>query len=133
MRVFVDTNVLVAAYATRGLCSDLLRLILAQHELVVSRQVLAELERALRDKIGLPEALIAEVLATLAVHLVETEPDLRSPIVLRDSDDEPILAAALAAGAAALVTGDADLLDAAPGAPLPILSPRAFWLQQRGG
>ena len=133
MRVFVDTNVLVAAYATRGLCSDLLRLILAQHELVVSRQVLAELERALRDKIGLPEALIAEVLATLAVHLVETEPDLRSPIVLRDSDDEPILAAALAAGAAALVTGDADLLDAAPGAPLPILSPRAFWLQQRVG
>ncbi len=133
MRVYVDTNVLVAAYATRGLCSDLLRLILAQHELVVSRQVLAELERALRDKIGLPEALIAEVLATLAVHLVETEPDLRSPIVLRDSDDEPILAAALAAGAAALVTGDADLLDAAPGAPLPILSPRAFWLQQRGG
>ena len=133
MRVFVDTNVLVAAYATRGLCADLLRLILAQHELVVSRQVLAELERALREKIGLPEALIAEVLATLAVHLVETEPDLRSPIVLRDSDDEPILAAALAAGAAALVTGDADRLDAAPGAPLPILSPRAFWLQQRGG
>ena len=48
MKVFVDTNVLVAAYATRGLCSDLLRLILAQHELVVSQQVLAELERALR-------------------------------------------------------------------------------------
>ena len=31
LRVFVDTNVLVAAYATRGLCADLLRLILAQH------------------------------------------------------------------------------------------------------
>ena len=80
MRVFVDTNVLVAAYATRGLCADLLRLILAQHELVVSRQVLDELERALRDKIGLPEALIAEILATLAAHLFETEPGLRSPL-----------------------------------------------------
>ena len=133
MKVFVDTNVLLAAYATRGLCSDLLRLILAQRELVVSRQVLDELERALRGKIGLPEGLLAEILATLAAHIFETEPDLRSPIVLRDSADEPILAAAIAAGAAALVTGDTDLLDAAPGAPLPILSPRAFWIQQRTG
>ena len=104
MKVFVDTNVLVAAYATRGLCSDLLRLILAQHELVVSRQVLDELERALRGKIGLPEGLIGEILATLAAHMFETEPDLLSPIALRDSDDEPILAAALAAGASAART-----------------------------
>ena len=131
MRVFVDTNVLVAAYATRGLCADLLRLILAQHELVVSRQVLTELEHALRDKIGLPEALIAEILATLTPHLCEQTIELRSPIQLRDPADEPILAAAIAAGAAALITGDAELLDAAAEAPLPILSPRAFWLQQR--
>jgi len=132
LKVFVDTNVLVAAYATRGLCSDLLRLILAQHELVVSRQVLDELERALRDKLGLPEALIAEILATLAPQLFEGGSGLRSPIALRDPQDEPILAAAIAAGAAALVTGDADLLGAAPEAPLPILSPRAFWLENHG-
>ncbi len=133
MKVFVDTNVLVAAYATRGLCSDLLRLILAQHELVVSRQVLTELERALRDKIGLPEALVAEILATLSPHLWEESGDLQSPIALRDPTDEPILAAAVASGAAVLVTGDADLLAAAAGAPLPILGPRAFWMQQRTG
>ncbi len=133
MRVFVDTNVLVAAYATRGLCADLLRLILAQHDLVVSRQVLDELERALRDKIGLPEAPIEEIVATLTPQLFEAGSALRSPIALRDAQDEPILAAAIAAGAAALVTGDADLLDAAPDAPLPILSPRAFWIQLRGG
>lgn len=132
MKVFVDTNVLVAAYATRGLCSDLLRLLLAQHELVVSRQVLDELERALRGKIGLPEALIDEILATLAAYLFETEPGLHSPVTLRDSDDEAILAAALASGAAALVTGDADLLEGAPRSPIPIHTPRALWLQLRG-
>lgn len=132
MKVFVDTNVLVATYATRGLCSDLLRLLLAQHELLVSRQVLDELERALRDKIGLPEALIAEILATLAPQIYEVSSDLRSPIALRDAQDEPILAAAIAAGAEALVTGDADLLDAAPDSPLRILSPRAFWLENHG-
>ena len=135
MKVFVDTNVLVAAYATRGLCSDLLRLILAQHELVVSRQVLAELERALRDKIGSPQALVAEILATLTPQLFDEDATNSEPVprfALRDPTDEPILAAAIAAGAEALVTGDADLLVAAPAAPLPILSPRAFWLQQRG-
>ena len=132
MKVFVDTNVLVAAYAARGLCSDLFRLILAQHELVVSRQVLGELERVLRDKIGLPEALIGEILATLAAHLFDSDSDLRSPLVLRDSDDEPILAAEIAAGAAALITGDADLLEAAPMSPISIHSPRALWLQLRG-
>ena len=125
-----------AAYATRGLCSDLLRLILAQHELVVSRQVLAELERALRDKIGVPQALIEEILATLTPHLFDEDATSSEPIArfaLRDPTDEPILAAAVASGAEVLVTGDADLLTAAPTAPLPILSPRAFWLQRRGG
>lgn len=136
MKVFVDTNVLVAAYATRGLCSDLLRLILAQHELVVSRQVLDEIERALRDKIGLPEALIAEILATLTPQLFDEHaqpPAAIARIVLRDATDEPILAAAIAARAEALVTGDADLLTAAAAAPLPILSPRALWVRLRGG
>ena len=52
MRVFLDTNVLVAAYATRGLCEDVFRVILAEHELVVSDTVLAEFERVLGQKLG---------------------------------------------------------------------------------
>ena len=34
VRVFLDTNVLVAAFATRGLCADVVRTVLAEHELV---------------------------------------------------------------------------------------------------
>jgi len=132
LKVFFDTDVLVAAYATRGLCCDLLRLILAQHELVVSKQVLAELDRTLRAKIGLPEPPIAEILAALGPQVFDDGSVLCSPIALRDVDDEPILAAAIAARADALVTGDADLLDAAPASPLPIFTPRAFWTQLRG-
>lgn len=44
MRIFLDTNVLVAALATRGLCADLLRVVLREHQLVLSAQVLTELE-----------------------------------------------------------------------------------------
>ena len=54
MRVFLDTNVLVAAYATHGLCEDVFRVILAEHELVVSETVLAEFERVLGQKLRLP-------------------------------------------------------------------------------
>ena len=61
MRIFLDTNVLVSAFASRGLCADLFELILLEHELVVGTQVLAELRRALRQKIKLPSARCDEI------------------------------------------------------------------------
>lgn len=44
MRVALDTNVLVSAVATRGLCADVFNLVLAEHHLVVSVTVLSELQ-----------------------------------------------------------------------------------------
>ena len=61
MRVFLDTNVLVAAFATRGLCADVVRLTLAEHELLVSPTVLQELTRALVGKLHVPEQTTHEV------------------------------------------------------------------------
>ncbi len=34
MKVFLDTNVLVSAFTTRGLSADLFRLVVAEHELL---------------------------------------------------------------------------------------------------
>ena len=65
MKVFADTNVLVAAFATRGLCADILRTVLAEHELVVSATVLEELGRALDGKLRLPESMIRDIIAFL--------------------------------------------------------------------
>ena len=47
MRVFLDTNVLVASLVARGLCSELLELVVHDHELLTCRPVLSELEREL--------------------------------------------------------------------------------------
>jgi predicted nucleic acid-binding protein len=66
LRVFLDTNVLVAAFATRGLCSDLLRLVLAEHQLIVTEVVLVELQRVLSERIGLPSRRVEEIEAFLA-------------------------------------------------------------------
>ena len=50
MRVFLDTNVLAAGFATRGLCSDLIREVLENHEWVCSDAILTELQRILTKK-----------------------------------------------------------------------------------
>ena len=45
MKVFLDTNVLVSAFASRGICADLLELVLLEHDLIVGHNVLRELDR----------------------------------------------------------------------------------------
>ena len=54
MRVFPDTNVLYAALATRGLCADLLRALLAEHDIEIGAPVLVELRRNLVGKLRIP-------------------------------------------------------------------------------
>ncbi len=127
MRVFLDTNVLVAAFATRGLCADVMRVVLAEHQLVTGEIVLTELRRALGRRIKLPVATIEDILALIREQDVVPKPRKPSDLPIRDPDDRWILASALAGRADVLVTGDRDLLDIADKAPLPVLAPREFW------
>ena len=127
MRVFLDTNVLVAAVATRGLCADVMRVVLAEHELITGEIVLSELRKALARRIKLPAAAIEDIVALLREQEVVPKPPKPSELPIRDPDDRWILASAMAGRADVLVTGDRDLLDVAGKTPLPILDPRAFW------
>ncbi len=127
MRVFLDTNVLVAAFATRGLCADVMRVVLAEHQLITGEVVLSELRKALRRRIKLPAATIEEILALLREQEVVPKPRKPSELPIRDPDDRWILESAIAGRADVLVTGDRDLLDIADKAPLPDRDPRAFW------
>jgi putative toxin-antitoxin system toxin component, PIN family len=127
VRVFLDTNVLVAAFATRGLCADVTRVVLAEHELITGEVVLVELRDVLGRRIKLPVATIDDILALLRDQEVVPKPRKPSEVPVRDPDDRWILASATAGRADVLVTGDQDLLDVADKAPLPILNPRGFW------
>jgi len=127
VRVFLDTNVLVAAFATRGLCADVARVVLAEHQLITGEVVLVELREVLGRRIKLPVATIDDILALLRDQEVVPKPRKPSEVPVRDPDDRWILASATAGRADVLVTGDQDLLDVADKAPLPILNPRGFW------
>ncbi len=103
MRIFLDTNVLVSAFASRGLCADLFELILFEHELVV------EIDHFVREHAGL---------------LVGSVPAVRADV---DDDDARVLGQAIAGEAEVFVTGDAVIQRLARIGEMRILSPRGFW------
>ena len=127
MRVFLDTNVLVSAFATRGLCADLFELVLIEHELATGDQTLLELGRSLRGKLKLSAVHardIVEFIEEEAVEVVRKAEPVRAAV---DADDARVLGEALAAGAEVFVTGDAALLGLGKLGGIPIVAPRRFW------
>jgi putative PIN family toxin of toxin-antitoxin system len=126
VKVFLDTNVLTSALTTRGLCADLFEVVLQSHELLTSDPVLRELERILPGKLAQSEEVTEGFINLLPTHalMVNTEPPFPS---LPDSDDEPIVASAIAGNANVFVTGDKALLELQSVEHLPIVSPRNFW------
>jgi uncharacterized protein len=127
MKVFLDTNVLASAAGTRGLCVDVLRLVFASHQLFISEQVFKELKSVLRVKFGVSQELIDDFIWLLQQDTVPTRPAQVPKVELQDKDDLLILAAAIAAGAEVLVTGDKELLWLGRIEDVEIVSPRQFW------
>ena len=125
--MFLDTNVLVSAFASRGICADLFRYVLGEHDLLVGEVVLVELERVLLNRIKVPHQTVADIERLLRDQHLVGKPGRHLSLGLRDVDDEWIVASAVAGEADVLVTGDADILDEMDRIPVPVYSPRQFW------
>ena len=127
MKVFLDTNVLVSAFASRGLCADLFELVLLDHDLVLGRNVLREMSKALRGKLKVSATHASQIIdfvAAEAVQVVERADPVEADV---EADDALVLGEALAAQAEIFVTGDAALLDVGRIEGLLMVSPRRFW------
>jgi putative PIN family toxin of toxin-antitoxin system len=131
-RVFLDTNVIFSAlYASVGAPNAILEAYLrGQIEVVVSRQVLEELVRTVRQK---RPQLVTRLYFFLQQAPFEVQPDPSPDEVTRweqviHSADAPILAAAIAARPDFLITGNKRHFtsEVATLAGLEILSPSEF-------
>jgi putative PIN family toxin of toxin-antitoxin system len=127
VRVFLDTNVLVSAFASRGLCADLLDLVLLEHDLVSGQSVIREFAKALREKVKLPAARSAEIADFVSGEAAQVIGAAEPADAKVDPDDARVLGEALAGHAELFVTGDAALLKLATIGELRIVSPRQFW------
>ncbi|OGX31898.1 MAG: putative toxin-antitoxin system toxin component, PIN family [Omnitrophica WOR_2 bacterium RIFCSPHIGHO2_01_FULL_48_9] len=127
MKIVLDTNVLVAAFAARGLCADLFSYCLLEHDIVLSQPILKEVEQVLKNKIKLPPARTREVITFLSTAAAIVRPIRLSQAICRDPDDVWVLATAKAGQAKIIVSGDNDLLVLKKFESIAILSPREFW------
>ncbi len=132
MKVFLDTNVIASATATRGLCADVLRTVIEFHDLVVSAHIVGEVRRILKDKFGASPDLIADVVSLLRQDTIASEAHPLHSVPLSDPADVAIVSSALNGAADVLVTGDKEILDLRRVGTLEILTPRQFWDKERG-
>lgn len=123
-----DTNVLIAAIITEGICSKLLHRARAREFSLVSCPfIIIELRRTLSKKFRLSHDEIVSAMEPISEAIEQSiEHNLKITDVCRDADDDNIIACAVAAKAAYLVTGDSDLLDLKSYKSIKMITPRDF-------
>jgi putative PIN family toxin of toxin-antitoxin system len=128
MIVVFDTNVLIAAIVTEGICSKLLRRARAgEFSLISCPFLLKELRRVLSKKLRLGQEDLALALeATSEAFGQVLDHSVKIKDICRDVDDDNVIACAVAAKADYLVTGDSDLLEIKTCRGVKIITPRDF-------
>ena len=127
MRIVLDTNVLIAAYATRGQCHEIMEHCLRRHTVISSEVLLTELAEKLTKKLRFSQGVAQELLTLLQLRLVIVDPMPLQPPACRDPDDDWVLATAITGECECIVTGDKDLLVLNPFRGVTIVPPGSFW------
>ena len=128
MRVVFDSNVLVAAFATHGVCHELFEYCLRNTTIFCSDFISGEVERILIHKIKIPTKKTSEIIHYLKDQTQRVNPGREIVENLRDLNDQMVIATALSGGADYLITGDKDMLILKKMGKTVILSPRDFWV-----
>jgi putative PIN family toxin of toxin-antitoxin system len=133
MRVILDTNVILAAFASRGLANAVFELCLEKHEIIISEHILSEVQRNLQKKLKMPEEKIQRIIQYLGEFCTITAYKRLDKMVCRDPDDVKILGLSEVAKPDYIITGDMDLLALKEFNSIPIITPREFWEVSRSG
>ena len=127
MRVILDTNVILAAFAGRGLAHALFELCLEKHEIIISEHILSEVQRNLRKKLKMPAEKVQMIIQYLKEFCTISAYRRLDKMVCRDPDDVKILGLSEVANPDYIITGDLDLLTIKEFHSIPIITPREFW------
>jgi len=123
MKVFFDTNVLIAAFISHGVCCELFDYCLEKHTVFTSNFVLDEFVDKLLNKFHLTETKVLWACDHLRTHTTFTSEAPLSHQICKDHNDDHIIAAGLNAKVDCIVTGDKKLLELKKVFDIPIIQP----------
>ena len=132
MRVILDTNVILAAFAGRGLANGVFELCLDKHEIILSEHILTELKKNLQKKLKMPEDKVQRIIEYLREFCTISHYKRLDRMVCRDAEDAKILGLSEVAEPDYIITGDSDLLSLKEFNSVPIITPREFWEISKG-
>lgn len=127
MKIVLDSNVVISAFASRGLCDAILEFCIEEQEVVLSEHLIREIRSGFLKKLKMPKSEAEDNLGFLLGGCLLGDPHIVPRESCRDPKDLPVLGLAVAVGADFIVTGDTDLLELVSFHRTRILSPRDFW------
>lgn len=127
MRVVFDSNVLVSAFAGRGLCAELWDVCIGSHKVVTGRRILDEVRKAFVVKMKMPKNKADLFTEYIRDQTERVEPVTLADVTCRDPSDVGIIGIAVAGDVEAIVTGDGDLQILGSYRGISIISPRQLW------
>ena len=127
IKVVLDANVIIAAFAARGLSNSVFELCLDKFEVIISEYIIKEISRKLIHKIKIPEERVNEIIDFLKDSCTIFNYESLKERICRDKKDDEILALAKGSSSKYIVTGDKDLLVLNNFDNIKIINPRQLW------
>jgi putative PIN family toxin of toxin-antitoxin system len=127
VKIVLDSNVIIAAFAARGLCNALFESCIGNHDIILCEEILREIAKNLKKKIRLPDDVIRQIQLLLRTHSTLVTPlkvDIKN---FKDKKDLMVIGSAIAGSAGYIITGDKDLLAVGRIEDVKIVDPRTFW------
>ncbi len=127
MKILFDTNVLVSAFVTGGVCYDIIDDSIEEHEPCYTDFILAEFGRVFKHNFKYPDSVIEKFTSFIGRRFAR---GLTSDIIeniSRDKNDNQILADAVLNNISIIITGDKDLLDLKSYRGVKIIAPKDYW------
>jgi len=127
MKIVFDTNVLIAAFISHGVCSELFEHCIRCHKIIASKFILTEFSDKLISKFKFSKYEVSKATQLLLSRIVIMTPLNLERTVCRDPKDNFILGTALKGKCRCIISGNKDLLILKKYKGIDIISPQNFW------